>query len=224
MLDSLRLSLVLKAIMAVTGLIMAAFVVFHLFNNAHIYFGREVYNRDGFAWKTPVVITLARPTLLISIVVHLVTGLALVFLNRSARPVGYEVRRYERATWMSRGMVFTGLVIGAYVAYHVLHAKVGVTHPELFERMDDAGRRDVYGLIIDSFLRPWVALAYIVGLAAIALHLVHGVQSIFSTLGVSNERNAVAFRALGWVIAAVVFFGYGSIPVAVMLGLLRSGG
>jgi succinate dehydrogenase/fumarate reductase cytochrome b subunit len=78
-------SLIIKRTVAVTGLIMLAFVAFHLTNNIQIYFGQETYNRDGFAWKTPLVITKVRPVLIVAVTVHVIGAVWVTLLNKRSR-------------------------------------------------------------------------------------------------------------------------------------------
>lgn len=220
-LNAFRLaSVAVKTVMAVTGLVMFAFVVFHLYNNVQIYFGQDVYNGQAFAWKSPAVVTKVRPTLLVSLALHVVAGVALAVMNRRARPVRYRVHRFRESTVAGRVMVVTGIVAGLFILYHVLHAKVGSAHPELYAMVDDLGRRDVYNIIIVSFQRPLIALAYVVGLGCLFFHIGHGVTSTFSTLGLLNDKNRGVLAWVGPVLALLLFIGYGSIPVSVVLGLL----
>jgi succinate dehydrogenase / fumarate reductase cytochrome b subunit len=210
----------LKTGMAITGLILFAFVVFHLSNNLHIYLGREIYNTEGFAWKTPAVITIARPVLLVSVTLHAIGGVTLLVMNRRARPQRYIVQKYQVATLYGRAMIITGVVTAAYIAYHVLHAKVGSAHPSLFDMLDGEGRRDVYNIIVVSFQQPGIAAAYLLGLAGLFLHTAHGVTSVFSTLGVLRDKNRRLLERVGPVLSILLFIGYASIPFCALAGLL----
>ena len=214
-------SIGLKTVMAVTGFILFAFVAFHLYNNMHIYQGREVYNVHGFSWKTPVVISIARPVLATSILLHALAGIILAISNRRARPERYAVQRYRASTFVGRFMIVTGAVAGAYVIYHVLHAKVGSAHPGLFDMLDEEGRRDVYNIMILSYQQPGIAAAYIIGLACLFFHSAHGVTSLFSTFGLLNDDNRRYLAWIGPVLSLLLFLGYASIPFNVMTGYLQ---
>lgn len=214
-------SIGLKAIMAITGIILFAFAAFHLFNNVHIDMGRETYNTLGFAWKTPVVISIARPVLFACISLHAIAGIALARSNRRARPQRYAVHRFQKSSVIGRGMIVTGMVGGAYIAYHILHAKVGTAHPELFAMLDEEGRRDVYNIMILSYRQPVIATAYIMGLAGLFVHTTHGVTSIFSTLGILNDRNRRHLVWIGAIASVALFLGYASIPFNVLIGTLQ---
>lgn len=212
---------VLKTLMAITGLIMAVFVVFHLYNNIHIYFGQEIYNRYGFAWKTPVVISTARPTLLVSVIIHLLVGIHLKAKGTRSRAGKYIILSYRKTGWISRTMIVTGLLTGAYIAFHVLHAKIGTVFPTWHLRLDSRGLKDVYNLIVESFQVPWVSGAYLLGLGALGLHLSRGIASAFMTLGITQDPTSRKVALFSRAIALLVFLGYGSIPFCVILGILQ---
>jgi succinate dehydrogenase / fumarate reductase, cytochrome b subunit len=211
----------LKIMMAVTGLILFTFVAFHLSNNLHIYFGREVYNLKGFAWKTPVVIVVARIVLITAVTLHILGGVTLFVRNFRARPIRYHAQRYKVATPYGRAMIITGLIAAAYIVYHVLHAKVGSAHPDLFSMVDESGRRDVYNIIVISFQQPGIAAAYLLGLLGLFLHTAHGISSVILTLGLSRGRTGRAVEWIGPGVSTLLFLGYASLPFFVMVGLLK---
>lgn len=214
-------TILLKVLMAISGLIMAAFVIFHLYNNAHFFLGQEVYNTKGFSWKKPGVIETARVVLLSSIVLHIATGILLTWHNRKARPERYIQQRYQRAGMISRTLIYTGLVIASFVAFHVLHAKAGMVFSELHELVDIRGKKDVYNMIIFSFRRPSVAIAYLVSLACIGLHLSHGIKSTCMTLGLSNDQNENLIHRISVGISLFLFVGYSLIPLSVILRIVN---
>jgi succinate dehydrogenase / fumarate reductase cytochrome b subunit len=210
-----------KITMAVTGLILFTFVVFHLFNNLHIYLGREAYNLKGFAWKTPAVIVVVRIILLTAMTLHILGGVMLVVRNLRARPIRYYVRKYQVATLYGRAMIITGLITAAYIVYHVLHAKVGSAHPSLFSMVDEKGRRDVYNIMVISFQQPGIAAAYLLGLVGLFLHTAHGISSAFLTLGLSRGRIGRVVGRIGPGVSLLLFIGYASLPFLVIVGLLE---
>lgn len=216
-----KLSVGLKVLVATTGLIMLAFVAFHLVNNIHIYWGQEVYNRDGFAWKQPFIIEKARVVLLASILVHVVCTIWITYLNRKARPVDYKYVDYRRTTWSGRFMIVSGVFVGVFVVYHVLHAKAGFIHADLHDLVDPWGRKDVYNLMIITLRHPVTGLVYALGLTGLFAHLHHGIQSTLSSLGIPHDARGNGWRLAGKIIAAVLYAGYISIPLSVWFGILK---
>ena len=118
-------------------------------------------------------------------------------------------------------MLVSGLLVLAYLIYHLLHFTFRTTHPAISHSVDALGRHDIYAMVVRSFQQPALALAYNAGMACVCLHVSHGVASAFQTLGLATERT---LPALGWAsrtFALVVFLGYSAIPVAVLSGVIR---
>lgn len=214
-------SIALKWIVAITGLIMAAFVAFHLTNNIRIYFGQEVYNRDGFAWKTPVVITIARPVLLVSFLLHIAATVAVSRDNRRSAPRYQAGYRYRRATWWGRLMIVSGLFTGAFVIIHVLHAKVGWIESDLHTWVDPWGRKDVYNVVVLGLRNPLIGAAYALGLTGLLFHMGHGVHSALTSLSLSRARLAGRLQIVLWIFLFIIYAGYMSIPLAVWFGWIQ---
>ncbi len=130
LLRPLRSSLGGKYLMALTGLGLIGFVLAHMSGNLLVYLGRDALNsyaagltsRPGLLWA-------ARLGLLAIFVLHVVLGLRLTWDNQLARPVGYVFERTVRANWASRHMLLTGLVLLAFILYHLAHFTLGVVKP-----------------------------------------------------------------------------------------------
>jgi succinate dehydrogenase / fumarate reductase cytochrome b subunit len=118
----------------------------------------------------------------------------------------------------ARGMLLTGLVILAFVAYHLAHFTWGLTHPEHYALRDAEGRQDVYSMIILGFRQPLVCGLYMAAVLLLGLHLVHGVSSVFQTLGWNHPRCESLLSAVGPVLGTLIALGYVSIPGGVLLG------
>ena len=118
-------------------------------------------------------------------------------------------------------MVLSGLLVLAYLIYHLLHFTFRVTNPDLSHSVDAIGRHDVYSMVVRSFQQMPIALAYVGGMAFVCLHLSHGVGSAFQTLGLSNERTLPLYQWSSRLFALAMFLGYCSIPVAVVLGFVH---
>ena len=86
---------------------------------------------------------------------------------------------------------------------------------------DPFGHHDVYRMVVLSFQRWPIVVVYVLGMAALCLHLSHGVSSAFQTLGLSNDRTLALCRGLGQLVSAILFLGYISIPLAVWIGFVR---
>ncbi len=231
-----RSSLGSKFLMALTGLGLTLFVIAHMLGNFQVFLGRDALNSYAAALKhMPGLLWTARAGLLVIFVLHIAYGVKLWAANRAARPVPYHFKQYREATLASRTMIITGLVILAFVLFHLAHYTFGVvqkvpvtdaqgnvTYESFLDVKDptDPKRQDVYGMTIHGFRNPVISLLYVVSMALLAFHLSHGFQSLFQSLGLNHPRWAPLLKGASLVVALVVFIGNSSMPVAVLLRLV----
>lgn len=217
----LRSSIGKKALMAVSGLVLVGFIISHLLGNFLIFGGPDALNAYGaklrhLGWW----LWAARIFLIVMVVVHIMTSVELAVENRRARPQGYRIQRYAQTTPAARAMLVSGLLVLAYLVYHLLHFTFRVTNPEISHGVDALGRHDIYTMMVRSFQRTPISLAYIAGMAFACLHLSHGVASAFQTLGLTTERTIPVLSWISRLFALAIFLGYISIPIAVLLGVV----
>jgi succinate dehydrogenase / fumarate reductase cytochrome b subunit len=211
-----------KLLIALTGLILFGFVLVHMVGNLQIFMGQDVYNGyAAFLKSVPELLWPARIVLLSSVLIHIVSTIRLSRINLAARPQPYHLKRYTRASFGSRTMVYSGLVVLAFIVYHLLHFTLGKTDPMHFELLDGHGRHDVYSMFIFGFQNVYVAVAYIVSMVLLGLHLNHGVSSLFQTLGINHPRFNGLLHKVGPVFSVVVVLGNISMPIAVLMGWLK---
>ena len=203
--------------MALSGLVLAGFVLGHMTGNLLMFKGPEAINAYA-TWlhANPGLLWGARIVLILSTIAHIWTGIQLTLENRAAREGGPAVDATRRASLSSRTMPYSGVVILAFLVFHLLH----FTFRQLALGGVDFGD-NVYKMVIAGFTQPAVAVFYIVSLILLCLHLSHGISSVFQTLGLRNERwrsrlDGLAL-AYGWIIA----LGFISIPLAVLTGCLK---
>ncbi len=211
-----------KYLVAGSGAILVAFVFFHMLGNLQIYLGPDALNSYAEMLKNAgALIWIARLGLLGALAIH-IWGIATLSLrNKAARPEPYQVKRPLLSTYASRHMLLTGLVLLAFVAYHLMHFTLGVTHPDQFALFDSDGRHDVYSMVVLGFREPAVAISYILAMALLGLHLGHGVGSAFRSAGLSGPRFRSTVEGCGRLLAVVVVAGNISIPLFCLLGLIQ---
>lgn len=209
-----------KVLVAITGLALTLFVIAHLLGNLLLLAGPEAINAYAAMLKgNKEILWAMRLGLLAVFVIHIVFSLGLNLRSRKARPVGYAYERTVQASVASRTMVLTGLVIFAFVLYHLAHYTLGIAGGatvdgktvNFLELHDpaDLHKHDVYRMVVYGFRNPVVAAIYIVAQVLLILHLSHGVASALQTLGLNVPRSQRAFTRLGWAIA--LFVGGGNI-------------
>lgn len=210
-------------IVAVTGLILILFVIGHLLGNLQIFLGPEWVN--GYAEhlrELGMLLWVVRVGLLLTVLVHIYYTVRLAVENRRARPSRYQRKDTVKATFASRSMVLSGLVLFAFIIYHILHFTVRATDPRFNTLpLDPLNHYDVYSMMIYGFQSPLVSGFYVLSMFLLALHLSHGSSSFFQSLGLNNQKLAPRLARSGRVFAWLLFVGYSSIPAAVLLGWVK---
>ncbi|MGI9113854.1 MAG: succinate dehydrogenase cytochrome b subunit [Chthoniobacterales bacterium] len=212
-----------KMIVAVTGVILMVFVLGHLLGNLQIFLGPGWIN--GYAQHLRdlgPLLWVVRIVLLIAVALHIYFTILLAIENRRARPRRYVEKEHVKASFASRHMVVSGLVVLAFIIFHLLHFtghKFNARFPLL--KSDPLNHYDVYSMMVYGFQNLYVSAFYIIGLFLLTLHLTHGASSFLQSLGLNDKkltpRLAFGARIFAW----ALFVGYTSIPVAVLLGLVR---
>src|SRR4051812_9044840 len=175
--------------MAITGLALLGYVIVHMIGNFQVYQGRDALN--AYAKMLKGMATLlwgARLTLLVLFVAHVYLGITLSLENRAARPIGYLRFEYEQASLATRTMLLSGLVILAFVIFHLLHFTFGAIQSEYHGAEDPAGRPDVYAMVIHGFRNPIITISYVIAQLFLGLHLYHAVPSMFQSVGLKHPR------------------------------------
>jgi len=211
-----------KFLMAITGAGLFLFVIGHLLGNLQIFLGPEAINRYGhFLQTTPEILWPARIGLLAFAGIHIWTSISLTLENRAARATRYEVKEVVDATLASRTMIWSGLIIFAFVAFHLAHYTLMVVHPEFRDLRDANGWHDIYRMMIIGFSNYWVSSFYVLGIGLLCIHLSHGASAMFQSLGLNNAAYEAVIDRLATVAAVVIFLGYISIPLAVLAGAVQ---
>ncbi|MEW6129987.1 MAG: succinate dehydrogenase cytochrome b subunit [Acidobacteriota bacterium] len=211
-----------KYIMAITGMLLFLFVIGHMLGNLQIYLGKEPLNAYGHFLQSNVeILWPARIGLLVLALLHIITVVQLVRENRRARPVGYDSTKLYGASFASQAMTFSGLIVLAFIVFHLLHFTVGVVQPEGMGFTDLEGRHDVYRMMVNGFSNPGIAMIYLICMGLLALHLSHGVSAMFQSLGWKKRAFANAIDRFAKISALVIFLGNCSIPIAILLGLVK---
>lgn len=208
-----------KAVMAVTGVILFGYLVAHLLGNLQIYTGNpaDINAYAGFLHSKPAMLWGARVVLLAAVTLHIVAAAQLWLLKRAARPVGYHRKEETGSNYASRTMIWSGPIIAAFVIFHVLHLTTGAVVPLA---MTPHGP-DVYHNVISGFRHPMISSFYIVAMTLLCLHLYHGLWSMFQSVGISHPRYTPLLKKFGAAFAFLIAIGNISIPVSVMIGIIK---
>jgi succinate dehydrogenase / fumarate reductase cytochrome b subunit len=210
-----------KVAMAASGVLLVLWIVAHMLGNLKAFLGPDSINayaeglralgepflpREGLLW-------IVRAGLALAAAVHVLAAAQLTLRSRAARPVPYRHAPHLEHSYASRTMRWGGLIVLLYLVYHLLHLTLGTAHPAFVPG-------DVYRNLVTGFQAWPVVLAYVIATLALAFHLQHGVWSALQTLGASHPRWERARRAGAVAIAVLLFAGFVSVPLAVVLGVL----
>ena len=223
----------LKMTMAVTGIVFIAYVAVHMIGNLKVYLGADSMNDYAGFLRELLVPLLPQESVLWALRVVLIVCLvghigAAWMLTRRARAAGaMRTSRGHRVVWWrsftSRTMPTSGIVIGAFIVFHVLDLTVGTTGAGGFRHPETIGgdtRYFAYENLVAGFQRPAVAVFYIIAMVFLGAHLMHGAWAAINDLGVTAGRSRRVGWIVGTVLAAVVMVGNISIPLAVMGGVV----
>jgi succinate dehydrogenase / fumarate reductase, cytochrome b subunit len=204
-----------KAVMAATGIIMVVYLITHVLANLLVFQGPEKINSySRFLHGTGGALWAARLVLFVAVVLHIVAAVQLAARRQKARPVGYAAGRDSQvSTLASRTIRWGGALILVFLVYHILHFTLGTVHTSFVEG-------DPYHNVVAGFRSPWVVAFYELALAAVGLHLYHGIWSSGRSLGVSSPSPRPMRRQLALALSLLVWAGFAVIPIAVYTGML----
>lgn len=216
-----------KFVVALTGIVMVLFVIGHLGGNLTIFFGPDLINayamhlRDlgPFLW-------VIRLGLLATLVLHVVFTMLVWKENQAARPQKYAIAAPMKTTVFARTMRLSGLIVLAFIAFHLAHFTLHVVQPQnavFHTELHGREVHDVYKMVVLGFRNPLVSGFYVLALGLVAFHLSHGIGSLFQTLGFSNSTLRPALETGARILAWALFVGYSAIPISILVFGLGKG-
>lgn len=217
----------MKAVMAVSGLIMIGYLLAHMYGNLKVFAGQAAFDEYAHHLRTmgePILpyggaLWIIRILLLVSIIAHIYSAATLWKRDRHARGgtsryVSTKARRGVQRSYASFTLRWGGIVIVLFVIYHLLHLTWNVIAP-------GGASASPYERVVHGFEVWWVVLSYTIALLAVGFHLRHGVWSALTTLGANTS--AVTRRRLNllaYVVAIAVTVGFLLVPFSVLFGVI----
>ena len=221
----LKRSVFKKVLAAFTGLFLCLFLVGHLAGNLQLLFplmghstaeAQTAFNEYALFMTTNPAVKIMSYITYFSILFHAVMGIYLARKNRQARPVGYGKNNVSaNSMWSSRNMGLLGIVIMAFIVLHMSDFWFKMHFGPIGE--DPNGLTDLYSLVITKFGQLWYVALYVVCMIAVALHLVHGFQSGFQSLGLNHPTYTPIIKKTGLAFAIIIPLLFAIIPVAIFL-------
>ena len=207
-----------KVIMAVTGLVLAGFVVAHMVGNLLVFQGRGKLDAyAAFLRSTGELLWIARGILLLAVILHIDAAWKLSRRSQASRPQDYKKRVPQVSTWGARTMRWGGVLLLVFIVYHLLHFTFGRFHPDY----PDFHHATVNHNVAAGFTSVGVVIFYELAMVALGLHFHHGLASMLLSLGLSHPRYTPIWRKAATAIAFLTAVGFMSIPIAVYLGWVQ---
>ncbi|MEK7224179.1 MAG: succinate dehydrogenase cytochrome b subunit [Bacteroidota bacterium] len=209
-----------KWVMALTGLFLIIFLVVHVSVNALIWAndGGVMFGDAAHFMGSMVVIRIIEIGLMAGFLLHIVQGLILEFQNRSKRKKGYAVAMGNKGSrWYSRSMGLLGTLILIFLVIHLSHFWVPNRSNQGWLLGEEI---NLYERMRAAFQEEWIVIVYVLGCISLAWHLVHGFQSAFRTLGVSNKKYLNLLNTVGIGFSIIVPLAFALMPVSFYFGWL----
>lgn len=202
--------------MALTGMVLVGFVAVHMVGNLLMYRGAVAMNGYAAMLKSNLALLWGvRGVLLVALILHVHAAVSLTRQANAARHDRYEALRHQASTRSARLMRWGGALLALFVVFHILQFTTGTAFPSRF--LDG----EAYQNVVRGFSLIGVALFYLVAMVALALHLHHGVASVFQTLGANHPNLERARHGLAIFLAVAIPLGFASVPLGVLLGWIR---
>ena len=204
----LKSSIAKKVAMALSGLFLILFLAQHFFINSTSVFSPDTFNSiSHFMGNNPLVQFVIQPILIVGVIFHFTMGIVLEIKNNSARPISYAKNNgAANSSWASRNMIISGLVVLAFILLHFYDFWV----PEMVYKYVDVNPLDetrYFAELTHKFVSPVRTAIYCVSFVLLSLHLWHGFNSSFQSVGFNNKYSK-SLHTLGYAFAIVVPFGF----------------
>ncbi|HYM95110.1 MAG TPA: succinate dehydrogenase cytochrome b subunit, partial [Chitinophagaceae bacterium] len=213
-------------VMSLTGLFLISFLVVHVGLNATIWAndGGVMFNEAAHFMGSMIVIRILEVGLFIGFFIHIIQGLVLEFQNRSKRGIGYQVSLANKGSkWYSRSMGLLGTILLLFLLLHWWHFWIPSRFTGVAETTLPNGKNvhNLFGLMQITFSELWIVIVYVIGCFSLCWHLIHGFQSAFRTLGVSNNRYLAIINNIGIWFSVIVSLAFAMMPVSMYLGWVK---
>jgi succinate dehydrogenase / fumarate reductase cytochrome b subunit len=208
-----------KIIMSLTGLFLISFLLVHLIGNFQLLLndGGEAFNVYAKFMTNNPVIKFTSYGLYAFIILHTVQGIVIWRVNRSKKGSRYAVSP-KNSTWASRKMGILGTIILVFILIHMyqywLKMKLDLVDHIM---IDGVEVKDLYGLVYATYTNIFFVIFYVVSMIVIGLHLSHGFQSAFQTLGLNHKKYTPLIKIVGTAYSILVPLGFAIIPIIMYL-------
>ncbi|WP_185862031.1 succinate dehydrogenase cytochrome b subunit [Blattabacterium cuenoti] len=194
-----------KVVMATTGIFLMIFLLLHLSVNLFLFLGEKAFNEAVFFMRKNFIIKIMEYVLAIGFIIHIILGVQLYWKNRKIKgEVDYAMKSYFTTTFSSRTMIYTGILILFFLILHLINFMI----PMKFNHFTSD-----YYIVISLFKNPLYTFIYILSFLILGIHLNHGFQSSFQSLGLSNKKRLIWIQKFGFFYFWFICSGFSIIAI-----------
>ena len=203
-----------KILMALSGFFLLFFLLQHFVINFLSVISPNAFNEASYFMGTnPFIQYLMQPVLLFGVIFHLIMGITLELKNKSARPIQYAMSKpSENASWMSRNMVITGVMVMLFLALHFYDFWIPEIKTKFIEGnmsgLNEHGELRFHEELVHKFVSPVRVGIYVLAFVFLSLHLLHGFQSAFQSVGFNHKKYTPTIKKLGTIYAIAIPAGF----------------
>ena len=208
-----------KLIMSLTGIFLILFLIVHLAGNLQLLAndgGKSFNVYAAFMSENPIILVISLG-LYTFILLHSIQGIILALSNRKAKGGHYKTGKVAGASWISKNMFLLGILIFAFLCIHMGDFWVKTRFTDQLPIVNYPGHekpvQDLFSRVQIAFQQPWIVIIYLIGVGALGLHLIHGFQSTFQTLGIHNKKYSPVINVIGWIYSIVISVGFAIQPL-----------
>jgi succinate dehydrogenase / fumarate reductase cytochrome b subunit len=224
-----------KIVMALSGLFLISFLLVHVGLNSCIFNDivnpeddGSMFNRAAAFMGDSYVIRIIEIGLFAVFILHIIQGYAVEISNRKKRKQGYQVTLGNRgSTWMSRSMAILGTLVFLYLIVHIAQfwwpSRITGNLQEAEYLNNGKQYHNLFLKMYETFQEPWVVILYLVGVAALCFHLLHGFHAAFRSIGVHNKKYLSLLKGFGYGFSVIVCVLFALMPISMYLQWVHPG-
>jgi succinate dehydrogenase / fumarate reductase cytochrome b subunit len=215
----------MKALMAVTGLILIGFLLVHMYGNLKMFLGAESFDHYAEWLKGDILyplipkgwfIWLFRAFMVAAIALHIYSAVTLWRRANAANPTAYAAKKTLAQTYSARTMRWGGIILLGLLIFHLAQFTVKAT------LVNSPATATPYNMVIAEFSVWWLVVVYALWLVTVCMHVRHGMWSAFATLGANTSAKArTVLNGCAWAVALLLYIGFMIMPVAVLFGWIH---
>jgi succinate dehydrogenase / fumarate reductase cytochrome b subunit len=194
-----------KIVMSLSGFFLITFLLVHLGINLTLFAGADTFNAASHFMATNPLIQVMQYVLAAGFIIHIIMGIRLEFKNKFSRPIKYSKNNAAaNSGWASRNMIFTGILVMLFLILHLKDFFVEIKFGEV---------KDDYELVTQLFTNPIYLVIYLIAFILLGIHLSHGFQSAFTSIGARAPKYLNFVKILGMAFSYLIAIGFSVIAI-----------